>query len=257
MSPSIQHVLQQAAARIATAERIVCLTGAGISAESGIATFRSAQSGLWTKYDPMQLASQEGFARNPSLVWRWYMQRLHQVEEARPNPGHLALARLETLAIQKSGQMSLITQNVDDLHERAGNHHVLHLHGQITHYRCNDCRRYYLLRLDDRQAEDPPWCATCGGQIRPDVVWFGEMLLEAVYRQAQQVVQECDLLLVVGTSGVVYPAAELPYIAQGNGACVIDVNPQDNAIGQIADIALRGTAGVILPKLLDNLLSTR
>lgn len=245
--------LTKAAAILANAQRVVCLTGAGVSAESGVATFRDAQSGLWSTFDPQQLASQEGFAANPGLVWRWYMRRLEMVEQAAPNPGHLALAELEHLL----PNFTLITQNVDNLHERAGSHEILHLHGSIVRFRCNQCGEPHMLQDAERQSEVPPHCASCGGLVRPAVVWFGEMLPGRVTQRAYLVTESCDVMLVVGTSGVVYPAAQLPQLAKNLGAAVIDVNPEYNPIAEIADVVLQKPGGKILPRLVAHLKEVR
>lgn len=237
--------INQASQRLAQAKRIVCLTGAGVSAESGVATFRDAQTGLWSKFDPQRLASQAGFAADPGLVWRWYMARLASVETAAPNPGHLALARLEAL----SSAFTLVTQNVDDLHERAGSRQVLHIHGRINRFRCNYCQAEHSLQPDERQQALPPTCAHCGDQVRPDVVWFGEALPGRVVDVAWREAERCDVLLVVGTSGVVYPVAQLPALAKQAGAVVIDINPECTPISMLADISLQGAGGVVLPQV--------
>jgi len=229
-----------------TASRVVCLTGAGVSAESGIATFRDAQSGLWAKFDPEQLASQAGFAADGGLVWRWYMERLQAVERAQPNPGHLALAHLA----QRIANFTLVTQNVDDLHERAGHAHVLHLHGQLHRFRCNLCHDEHLLAVDERMGAEPPRCQCCGDRVRPDVVWFGEALPTRIWDAAWRAAQQCQVMLVVGTSAVVYPASQLPLVAAQQGATVIDINPERTPISEIADFFLQGASGQILPQLL-------
>jgi NAD-dependent deacetylase len=235
----------RAAQVLRQAEYVVCLTGAGVSAESGVATFRDAQTGLWSNFDPRRLASQEGFTEDPGLVWRWYMERLGMVGQVQPNPGHVALARLEQL----TPRFVLFTQNVDDLHERAGSQNVYHLHGTIARFRCNDCELEHFLRPAERQLAEPPACYYCGGPIRPAVVWFGELLPQDVLVEARRAAALCDVMLVVGTSGVVYPAAELPLVAQAAGAQVIDVNPEAGAIAEIADLFLQGAGGEILPRL--------
>ena len=229
--------LHTAATRLAWARRVVCLTGAGVSAESGLATFRDAQMGQWTRDDPMQLASPEGFAANPGLVWRWYMARLSEVEAAAPNTGHVA-------------HLTLVTQNVDDLHERAGSRDVLHLHGTISRFRCHRCGTAHTLTDADRAATEPPQCLVCGGRIRPAVVWFGENLPGDEIVDAQAAAERCDVMLVVGTSGVVYPAASLPWMAQRAGAAIIDVNPTPTPFSEAATVFLRGPSGVVLPLLL-------
>ena len=170
--------MQQAIHLLQQSERIMILTGAGVSAESGIRTFRDAQSGLWADFDPMKLASQEGFAADPGLVWRWYMVRFMQLGDVQPNPGHHALARLQ----QQKTQTTLITQNVDDLHERAGSTTVLHLHGNIARFHCNQCGLPHSLQPQEMKADQPPRCRSCKGYVRPSVVWFGEMLPQAKQR---------------------------------------------------------------------------
>lgn len=237
--------LRRARELIQQAERILVLTGAGVSAESGIRTFRDAQSGLWADFDPMKLASQEGFAEDPGLVWRWYMARFQQLREVQPNPAHEALARLQKQKIQTT----LITQNVDDLHERAGSTNVLHLHGSIARFHCNECRLAHDLAQEEIEAEQPPRCHVCTGYVRPSVVWFGEVLPQVEVEQAWQAVRSCELMLVVGTSGVVYPVAELPWLARHAGAKVIDINPEPTPISEMADVFLQGKAGELLPQL--------
>jgi len=241
--------LAAAADLLANAQAVAVLTGAGVSAESGISTFRDAQSGLWSHFDPQQLASQEGFAADPGLVWRWYMHRLAAVEAAAPNPGHLALAALE----RQTPTFTLITQNVDDLHERAGNTHTLHLHGHIARFFCNECQTPYTLRPDDRTAPMPPVCKFCTGYIRPGVVWFGEMLPEYEMRAAWRAADTCDLFLVIGTSGVVYPASQLPARARRHGTPIIEINPEPSELSALADICLRGPSGAVLPQLVTQL----
>lgn len=225
---------------------VACLTGAGVSAESGVPTFRDAQTGLWARFEPERLASPAGFADDPGLVWRWYMARLAGVEKALPNPGHFALAELA----RRSPDFVLITQNVDDLHERAGSPDVIHLHGNIARFHCNRCGREHSLQAEERGAPQPPRCAACGGYVRPSVVWFGENLPEDALTEAVDAMEACDLLLVVGTSGLVYPASQLPQIAKRAGARVIEINPQSGPLSPLADICLRGPSGVILPQLL-------
>ncbi|MEZ4675438.1 MAG: NAD-dependent deacylase [Caldilineaceae bacterium] len=258
--------LQEAAELIAQAHSIICLTGAGISAESGIATFRDAQTGLWSHFDPAKLASQAGFAADPGLVWRWYMERLAAVERAEPNAGHQALAQLEALQCDAVGfsleqpraypgaaRFTLVTQNVDDLHERAGNRHVLHIHGRITRFRCNLCASEHPLAAVEREQAHPPTCGICGNAVRPDVVWFGENLPGRVLDMAWRAAERADLVLVVGTSGVVYPAAQLPLVAKQHGATLIDINPECTPISEIADLFLQGKSGSVLPQLLQAL----
>lgn len=232
------------------ARSIAVLTGAGMSAESGIATFRDAQTGLWAQFSPSVLASPEGWRRDRALVWGWYRWRMAGVRAARPNTGHVALAEAA-----RTHALTLITQNVDDLHERAGSAGVLHLHGELFAHRCDTCARPYPdAGLPEPSSEpgpmEPPTCPACGGRIRPGVVWFGESLPEAPYRAAVEASLACDLMLVIGTAGVVHPAAGLPGIARQAGARIVEVNPSDSEISPLADVRLRGGAATVLPALL-------
>lgn len=246
--------ISEAARLLNQAEQIVCLTGAGVSAESGVATFRDPQTGHWARFDPQQLASQAGFAANPGLVWRWYMERLlSATQRAQPNAGHRALAEIERLR----PHFTLVTQNVDNLHESGGSQNVIHLHGEITRFHCNRCGRTHELNEADQAATDPPHCAHCGGLVRPSVVWFGENLPLSAMNAAWQAAESCDLMLVVGTSGVVYPAAQLPFMAQERGVAVIDINPAPSPISEMATIYLQGPSGVILPQIVSEMRGVR
>lgn len=247
MSTNTASALSAAASLLRQARRIVCLTGSGVSAESGVATFRNVENGLWARFDPQRLATQEGFAANPGLVWQWYMHRLDAVEQAQPNPGHSALAELE----HRLPVFTLVTQNVDDLHERSGSRHVLHLHGRINRFHCNVCGFDHDLRSSERRATSPPRCIACGGAVRPSVVWFGEPLPHRLLDKAWQASERCDLFLVVGTSGLVYPAAQLPLLAQQHGAPIIDINPEVTPLSEQAEIHLAGRSGALLPRLLE------
>ncbi|WP_149195534.1 SIR2 family NAD-dependent protein deacylase [Luteimonas suaedae] len=224
--------------------RIVLLTGAGMSAESGIPTFRDALTGLWARFDPQRLATPSAFREDPALVWGWYRWRAARVRQARPNAGHDGIAALETLG----HAVTVITQNVDDLHERAGSSRVLHLHGRLLSSRCSDCGARTVpdpivaapLPTDDGAREEPPACAHCdGGRLRPDVVWFGEALPDDAWNAAQEAIAACDLLLVVGTSGLVHPAAALPAIALLRGSPVVEINPDATGLSTQADAAWR------------------
>lgn len=221
----------------------MALTGAGISAESGIPTFRGA-GGLWRSFRPEELATPEAFARDPKLVWEWYLWRRGLSAQAQPNAGHYALVRLE----QRTPRFTLVTQNVDGLHDRAGSRNILKLHGDIWEVRCTACGRQ---ERDERLAFDclPPRCA-CGGLLRPAVVWFGEMLPAAVWQAAEEAVRAAEVLLVAGTSAVVYPAAGLVPLARSAGAKVIEVNLEQTPLSASADCSLRGKAGEILPDLI-------
>jgi NAD-dependent deacetylase len=233
-------VLQQAARALAAAGRIVVLTGAGISKDSGLPTFREAQTGLWARYSPEELATPEAFARQPALVWRWYAWRRELVARAEPNAGHQAIVTLQ----QCAPHATLVTQNVDGLHRRAGSRDVLELHGDITRIRCSACRRVH----DEPGPGEPPPCDACGAFLRPDVVWFGEMLPEDALRDAAAAAGRCDVFLSVGTSGHVYPAAGLVTLAARAGARVICVNPVADALPDGA-LYLAGGASDMLPRL--------
>ncbi|HEX6828789.1 MAG TPA: NAD-dependent deacylase [Burkholderiales bacterium] len=224
--------------------RVVVLTGAGISAESGVPTFRDAMTGLWARYRPEDLATPEAFLRDPKLVWEWYEWRRGLVAKANPNPGHLALAELE----RRIPDFTLITQNVDDLHRRAGSRNVLELHGNITRSKCFD--EGTPVDAWEDTGSVPPRCPRCGGYVRPDVVWFGEALPEDALEQALEAARRCELFLCVGTSTVVQPAASLPFEALRSGARVLEVNPDATPLTPHATWSLRGPAGVMLPGLL-------
>lgn len=221
---------------------MVALTGSGISAESGVPTFRDARTGLWARYDPQELATPEAFARDPELVWKWYVWRRGLVEGARPNAGHRALAELE----RHVPDFSLVTQNVDGLHGEAGSERVVELHGNI---RRNRCPVENVTVEPDETDHLPPLCPNCGSPLRPDVVLFGEALPAEGLRAASEAARSCDLLLSVGTSGLVYPAASLPYEALESGAAVVEVNPDPTPLSEVAGFAVRGTAGDVLPDL--------
>jgi NAD-dependent deacetylase len=233
---------------IANANHLFVLTGAGISAESGVPTFRDAQTGLWSQYDPAQLATPAAFAHDPGLVWRWYAHRRELVAQAQPNAAHFALA-----AWQKHKRMTLATQNVDGLHARAGSTDVIELHGNLFvdrwHRGCGRC----ATRLAEPAGEgQPSQCKACGARLRPAVVWFGESLPERSFRAAQDAAADSDVCLVIGTSGMVYPAAALPTVAAEHGARVIIVNPERSDLDHDADIVLYRKAAECLPMLLAN-----
>ena len=238
--------LIHAADRLRQAQRVAVLTGAGVSAESGVATFRGSD-GLWEGNRIEDVATPSAFARQPSLVWRFYNARRQQLWTVKPNPGHLALAQMEKR--WGSERFALITQNVDGLHRAAGSQHVLELHGNLTRVRCTGCEH-----IEERPNEDLPelpHCDLCRALLRPDIVWFHEMLPEDVWREAALATGECDCFLVVGTSAVVYPAAGLIDAARAVGAVVIEINPEETAATRPGTIALRGKSGEMLPRLLE------
>ena len=232
---------------LSEAKSVCVLTGAGVSAESGIPTFRGPD-GLWKKYRIEELATPEAFARNPMLVWEWYAWRREIMHNAQPNPAHYALAELEDqIATRPGASFTLVTQNVDGLHERAGSRNILRLHGSVWELRCTRCG----IEREDRSVPlnpFPPHCA-CGKMMRPAVVWFGEVLPEVALQQSIRAAAAADLFLVVGTSALVYPAASLPVVAKRNGARVIEINPDPTPLSEIADLTLSGKAGEILGKL--------
>lgn len=229
------------------ARSIVVLTGAGISAESGIPTFRDAMTGLWARYRPEDLATPEAFLRDPRTVWDWYAWRRLRLAEVRPNAGHEALARLERHAAARGADFLLITQNVDGLHAAAGSRRFVELHGNIRRVKCF-AQGHAALRWDEA-APGPPPCASCGSPLRPDVVWFGEALPDEALRAALAAAGGCDLFMSVGTSGLVEPAASLPYAALEAGAKVIEVNPQPTPLARQAWAAFAGPAGEVLASL--------
>jgi NAD-dependent deacetylase len=235
--------LNRAAALLKQARRIAVLSGAGMSKESGIPTFRDALTGYWENYDPEKLANREGFLSDPPLVWQWYAERRRKLEEVAPNPGHYALAALEAVK-----PVSIITQNIDGLHRSAGSSTVIELHGNLRRYKCVSCELPAEVALESI-GESPPHCRACAGLIRPDVVWFGEFLPAEAIARAEDEARRCDVMLVAGTSGMVYPAAGLPILARRCGARLIEVNPDETAMTDEMDLSLRGPSGVILPAL--------
>jgi NAD-dependent deacetylase len=226
-----------------SARRVTVLTGAGISAESGVPTFREAQTGLWAQYDPEELATPQAFQRNPRLVWEWYAWRRELAAKAEPNPGHLALAQLE----QRIPHFTLITQNVDGLHQRAGSQNVIELHGNIWRTICFDDRQVVDAWPDSE--EIPPRCPRCGGLLRPDVVWFGESLPAQALDAAWTAAKQGELFLTVGTSAIVQPAASLPWVALEHGIPTVEINPNSTPLTPAMTYVLPGPAGQVLPAL--------
>jgi NAD-dependent deacetylase len=234
--------------RLAQASRVCVLSGAGMSAESGIATFRDALTGLWSRFDPAQLASEDGFRADPQLVWDWYAERRDGVRAAQPNAGHLALG---DFARRRPGVLTVVTQNVDDLHQRAGNAGAIRLHGDILADRWFEaCRRDPWCDTERAVPGRPPRCAECGNLVRPGVVWFGESLPPGALEAAERAASGAEVMLVVGTSGAVWPAAGLASRARRSGAFVAILNPQPSEIDAEAHVLLRGTAAQLLPRLL-------
>ncbi|MCF7807167.1 MAG: NAD-dependent deacylase [Candidatus Marinimicrobia bacterium] len=229
------------ASRFSTNSRVVFFTGAGISAESGISTFRDID-GYWSKYDPTKLASPQGFDEDPDLVLQWYAARRKKIKKARPNKAHLAISDFQKLFTDSM----VITQNVDGLHWQAGNAPVLELHGNIHREKCFTCGRPGSEVASTKGAKS--YC-TCGGLMRPNVVWFGESLAMSTLSDAFEATRQCDIFFTIGTSALIYPAAQLPYEARNTGAFVIEVNPEETPFSEAADLSVRGKAGEILPKI--------
>ncbi|GAB4374278.1 MAG: NAD-dependent deacylase [Calditrichia bacterium] len=229
--------------RIKHASSVVVLTGAGISAASGVPTFRGAD-GLWKKFKPEELANFDAFSRNPELVWEWYNWRRDLIKKVQPNVAHYTLVDIENMF----PEFTLITQNVDNLHRVAGSKNILELHGNIMRNKCSECQTPYEGEFDLEAGI--PRCPKCNGLIRPDVVWFGEILPFDVLHAAQEASMQCDIFFSIGTSSVVEPAASLPFIAKGNGAFVVEINTENTPLTESCDEHLRGEATKILPELL-------
>jgi NAD-dependent deacetylase len=225
----------------------VILTGSGVSAESGIPTFRDRQTGLWAHYRPEDLATRAAFERDPALVWQWYQWRREMLATARPNPAHTAIAALERLL----PKLTLITQNVDGLHQRAGSSAVIEFHGNIHRNRCSveNCR----VEIDVRGTDKPPRCPNCNARIRPDVVWFGEPIPSGALCAATLAVSDCDLFIAAGTSAMVQPAAGLADLARESGALLVEVNTGHTVLSAIADIRLEGSAAESLSAIVKSL----
>ncbi|PWB70005.1 NAD-dependent protein deacylase [candidate division GN15 bacterium] len=237
-------MLEKLADRIRRAREGVVLTGAGISAESGVPTFRGKE-GLWGKFKPEELATMEAFMANPKIVWEWYNWRRELMGKVKPNSGHYALAELG----EWFEQYTVVTQNVDGLHRAAGSPRVLELHGNIYRNKCSECNH---LTPDDLEIDPThiPTCTRCGGKIRPDVVWFGELLPEGTIEEAFAVSERADIFFSVGTSALVHPAASLPVIARQHGAVLVEINPEETPLTEFADYSFRARSGELLPELI-------
>jgi NAD-dependent deacetylase len=233
--------------KLRAAQRVLALTGAGISAESGVPTFRDAQTGLWAKYRAEELATPEAFLENPRFVWDWYVWRRQLTDKAQPNPGHTALVKLA----ERFPQFTLVTQNVDGLHVRAGSRDVVELHGNIGTTLCFDEGTTVNHFADD--GKTPPRCPNCGGLLRPGVVWFGENLPPSALARAEHAAETAEIVLSIGTSSLVQPAAGLPLLAKRRGALLVEINPNPTPLTPHADVVLAGPAGQVLPQLLAEL----
>ena len=237
----MQEVIDNVAAAMRKAEYIIALTGAGISKESNIPTFRG-KDGLWKNYDAMELATPGAFRRNPELVWEWYTWRQGLIADCDPNPAHHTLAKWEKEGILKS----LITQNVDGLHRRSGSENVHEVHGNLWALKCTYCDHRERL---SSPAQGVPKCPSCGSMLRPDVVWFGEGLPQNVLIEVNQELRKADLCFVIGTSAIVYPAAAFPLVVKENGGILVEVNTEETNLSQVSDFNLFGKAGVIMPQI--------
>ena len=229
--------------KLKNAESVVAFTGAGMSAESGVPTFRG-EEGIWKKFKPEELANFDAFIRNPELVWEWYKQRKQVVGTVQPNPGHFALAEMEKIF----NRFTVITQNIDNLHRRAGSKTIHELHGNIERNYCIGCGTYYS-NEEILKYEHAPRCAKCNGLIRPDVVWFGEMLPVDEWNASVAASERSDVFFSVGTSAIVYPAASLPQIAQRSGAYVVEINVEPTELTGVANETILGKSGEMLPQL--------
>lgn len=240
-------------ARLRNAQNVIVFTGAGVSQESGIPTFRDAMTGLWSNFNSEDLATPAAFKKQPDQVWGWYEWRRKAVLAAQPNLAHIAIAAMA----QHVPKLTVVTQNVDDLHERAGSVDVIHLHGSLHQPYCSTCGRAHTLPAGVPEVTSdgahimPPHCMHCGGWVRPGVVWFGEPLSGDTWGLAKEAVRTCDLMFSIGTSSVIYPAAVMPYEALERGACLIQVNPMPTDLDEVASCNLRGKAGVVMAELFD------
>lgn len=247
MSRQVSEIPAELVQRLQRAQRVVTLTGSGISAESGVPTFRDAQTGLWSEFRPEELATAEAFLRDPQLVWDWYAWRRELVAQAEPNDGHRALVEIEA----RVPHFMLVTQNVDGLHERAGSRQLIELHGNIERTKCFD--ENVRVEVHPKKDARPPRCSRCGAYLRPDVVWFNEELPREALDAAFEASRSCDLFLSVGTSTLVEPAASLPFAALGAGAVVVEINPNETPLSERAHFVLRGPAAAVLPSVAEAL----
>ena len=232
--------------RLRAARHVLILTGSGVSAASGIPTFRAAGTGLWARFRPEELATPEAFARDPALVWQWYCWRRDLVNAASPNAAHHAIAELQ----RRLHHVTLVTQNVDGLHQRAGSHDAIEFHGNIHRNRCD---QHGVVELEELPRDAPPPCPECGQNLRPDVVWFGEAIPEQALAASLAAASDSDLMLIAGTASVVYPAAGLAELAKANGACLIEANTETTPLSDAADFQLRGSAADSLPAVIEAL----
>ncbi|MFZ4816149.1 MAG: SIR2 family NAD-dependent protein deacylase [Phototrophicaceae bacterium] len=253
MPLTLDAALEQATTILKAAKTVCAFSGAGMSQESGIPTFRDAQVGMWANYDPTQLATPRAFQANPKLVWDWYEERRQKLVTVQPNAGHVALGQLE----KRFGQLPVITQNIDDLHERGGSSDVIHLHGRLQEHKCfYNCQGnptlVDLATLTFDPNDTPPTCPHCGRKsVRVNVVWFEEALSPADLERAQDIAATHDVMLMIGTSGAVYPANQIPKVAKVFTNKVIEINPNVSELTPLVDVRIPAPSGVALPKLLE------
>ncbi len=246
-----EQAVREIAAWIRDARSIVVLTGAGVSAESGLSTFRDPEEGLWSKYDPMELATIDAFNANPELVTRWYHWRFTRAIDVEPNPGHHALAQIERLKHQHDSGFTLITQNIDGLHQRGGSSNVVEIHGTILTWRCT--KTGAERPLSEIEFDQFPIPSDTGGLMRPCVVWFGEQLPESAIRASFEALSDCDLFMSIGTSATVQPAASFIEVARENGARTVEINRDPTPITDEVDLTVLGPSGLVLPEIMDAL----
>lgn len=235
---------------LSQANHIEVFTGAGMSADSGLATYRDAVTGIWENVDPQAMASIDAWHVDPETMFAWYLWRAHLSQQAEPNAGHVAIAQAA-----RGKRVTVTTQNIDNLHERAGSEDVVHLHGSLFEFRCSLCDAPFEGHIDIPTEQvpslEPPKCPRCGGLVRPGVVWFGEALPEDAWAEAEHRMKTADALVIVGTSGVVFPAAGLPMMAHAREIPIIEVTPMRTDLSHLATVVLEATAAEALPAILD------
>ncbi len=239
--------LNQIVELLKSTKNLVFFTGAGMSAESGVATFRGSDDSIWNKFKPEELANFDAFMKNPNLVWEWYQYRRQILSKVQPNPGHTTIAKFE----KYFPNLAVITQNVDNLHRRAGSTNIYELHGNIENNYCIKCKKEFKSIDLGLESKENPKCDSCGGRIRPDIVWFGESLPMYTFSKAEQLAKDADLMFVIGTSGVVFPAAYIPIWAKQAGAKLVEINIQKSDLSTYCDFVLLGKVGEILPQIYD------